>query len=397
MSKLCKHSLGRGLGVLAVFLVGCANADDLMRFPDPTDTGSQDAAQDTARADAAPDVRADAASDVRADAASSPDVLVGDTGARDTAVPDTGARDTGVAAALYSTCLRDADCGAGSFCLTQFPGGICSRACTGTGTAAHTTCRTAATPSGWCVNGTLVGQTGTVCLPGCTTTPMGAMTPMPDLACNRFGGSCNTLANSMLPGAGATDGVCFPACFPSGTTPPAGEPSCAAGQVCDPYASPLNGSCSASLSPATRTANGGPCTADSDCTGGQCLLEVNATTGAGTGWVGGYCVSRGRQPPQASFVMGRPWPQYDCPMGSVPYLFLAEGDNVPCLRQCNTNTDCRGGFICDHLQPTGMPTVQFFSTGACLPEDCRAAGAPACPAGYRCQTIAGTTQGNCVR
>ena len=103
-----------------------------------------------------------------------------------------------------------------------------------------------------------------------------------------------------------------------------------------------------------------------------------------SGWIGGYCLSFGRVPSNSTYMVGAPIPQGSCPAGAgvVPLGGELEGDEGPCLKTCDSVSDCRPGYQCDHFL-SGMGGGPFFSNGVCMPVDCNVAGMT-CPAGYAC-------------
>lgn len=78
-------------------------------------------------------------------------------------------------------------------------------------------------------------------------------------------------------------------------------------------------------------------------------------------------------------------------MGSVVIPFSGEmtGDPVSCWKECTMDNDCRAGYFCNRVVPTGM-TMPVYATGGCMPVDCLRAGTT-CPAGTRCITRMGTS------
>jgi hypothetical protein len=293
-----------------------------------------------------------------------PDSGPADTGPIDTGVVfDTGPADTGsTRSPLFGSCTTSTDCNTGFTCSTLFPGGLCTRACT-----TDIQC------------GTGVCDTVFGCLPRCS--------PHGGLECDRYGSACYPLDEA------GTEYVCFPSCFPAGTTPPAGYTNtCIGGTTCDPnleYCAPML---------ATGAGVGAPCTADGDCASGRCIAELDGM-GQPTGYIGGQCYSIGRLPNTADYATGGPLPRANCPMNSVAIPFASgdeEGDPAICLRSCTTDSDCgRAGYFCDHFGTPDMPT---FTTGICNPINC-AMPAYACPTGYHCvitPTDAATPSGLCV-
>jgi hypothetical protein len=254
---------------------------------------------------------------------------------------------------LYIPCATTHDCaavGSSAMCLTAFPGGICTTRCT-----SDRTCN-----GGHCVQN--------LCVPGCTEG--GA-------ECDTYGGVCLSIDGTMPPS------VCGPSCFPAGAMPPtASYPSCPATMACDVY----SGACGAT--PMMGAENGSPCTMDSDCRGGTCILENDAMTGDPTGYIGGYCISFGYRLPDSSYNTGSPVPQGNCPPGSgpVPFSDNQVADSTQCARICAHDSDCRAGYSC---QPLGMPPM-VTTNGYCFPIDCSMPGMT-CPSGYSCHTVmAGT-------
>ncbi len=268
--------------------------------------------------------------------------------------------DTGLS--LYGQCTTNAQCGAGGRCLTQFPGGLCTRSCTND---------RACGANGMCETNL------SMCLPTC----------MPGNAdCDQYGGSC-------IPAdATGTVNVCIWSCYTAAATnAPPGYPMCPATAACDPY----SGACG--QMPPTGAEDGGPCAADADCKGGRCITELDADTGAATGWVGGYCLSFARQ---ADIMQGQPVPQGNCPPGAgvVPINGEGLGDGSPCFAVCDATHPCRGGYQCDHLTPASG-TGNFFSNGICLPVNCLSTmPGMTCPANYHCVSVpqdGGPPDGRC--
>ncbi len=263
--------------------------------------------------------------------------------------------------ALYGRCTTNAQCGTGGRCLTQFPGGLCTRPCTND---------RACGASGVCATDL------SMCLPVC----------MPGNAdCDQYGGAC-----TMADATGVTN-ICMWSCFTAtATNVPPGYPTCPATAACDPY----SGACG--QMPPTGAEDGGPCTADADCMGGRCITELDVGTGEATGWIGGYCLSFGRQ---ADIMQGQPVPQGNCPAGAGVLPFNGEGlgDASPCFATCDATHPCRVGYECDHLTPSSG-TGEFFSNGVCFPVDCARTGMT-CPAGYHCVVAgdAGVPTGLCAR
>src|SRR5262249_49762948 len=142
--------------------------------------------------------------------------------------------------------------------------------------------------------------------------------------CAAYGATCN-LSDQV------TDHVvvCLPSCEQS---PPAGAPTCAANQVCDPYVL----QCRSQL--ATGRDNGEPCASGGDCRGGICLTEATWP-----GFIGGYCTSNGNTPPPAATGPSTPLPQGNCPQGSamLPRVDVLPGDATLCLKRCTADDQCR--------------------------------------------------------
>jgi hypothetical protein len=153
--------------------------------------------------------------------------------------------------------------------------------------------------------------------------------------------------------------------------------------------------------------NGAPCMTDADCKSSFCIPEIDShglfgTPGAATGYVQGYCASASAAVDPSLDVQGQPIPPGNCPTGSAPYPAdnrqVFAGDWVLCFATCLTNTDCRSGYSCEHLQTGGTMPAPMFSNGLCFPEDCLMSNQNPCPSGYGCQSMAtdGGTLGACT-
>lgn len=355
-SKMLRVGLGALLSLAG--LIGCGTppsggdggGNDVVTQPD-TMVGADAGPEAGPGPDASPDARPDAAPD-----ASGPNVL-------------------------YTRCTMNSDCGTGGTCITSFPGGLCTRRCTGSGTTGAAMCRGPNGETGACGSGTGFGATGNVCIPTCTQPATGD----PGLECENLGTAarCQT--------GGMETGVCVPSCYPTGATAPAGAPRCNTGLTCDPLfqMAPGNGACVMTPS-TTGMPNGSPCMTPDDCRSGICIPEVSMA-GNNTGWIGGTCISLSRQPTNAELnaAVNRPLPQSTCPMGSVSYPVDVDGGEAWCLQSCMSAATCRPGYICDRLTlRNGMPA---FTVGGCVPGNCRAAagsaGAVTCPSGYACVDV----------
>src|SRR5207248_2581037 len=147
---------------------------------------------------------------------------------------------------------------------TSYPAGLCTRSC-----GSDAECDGAI-----CV--------GTRCAPRCASGTA---------ECDRWGGTCTA------------DGAshCEPSCFPAGRTAPAMFPSCPAGHACDV----TSGYCGGPMS--TDAEVGAPCEAASDCRGQACITAGEGTE-TPTGFLGGYCTSRARQPDWTLYVRGEALP-----------------------------------------------------------------------------------------
>lgn len=277
--------------------------------------------------------------------------------------PDAGG---GPRFALYAPCTAASQCGTSTqaICRLDFPGGLCSRSC-----SKDVDCGS----FGRCTSTT----GGTLCLPRCS---LGAG------ECSTYGGMCVAVDSPTDPTAGA----CLPSCYPAGTTMPADEPSCVQGTTCDPYA------LSCVVTPAQvggLADDGAPCTADTECKSGVCIVD-------GEGWIGGYCVSYGRVVVEP-FVADAPHARSNCPAGSA-IVDLAgtagPGDVATCLATCTRSSTadlqgtCRAGYRC--VYSTSADGTQSSSDGVCRPIDCNAAAYvgqanQGCPGGYSCDAASG--------
>jgi hypothetical protein len=298
-----------------------------------------------------------------------------DTDAGDVFVPDAtdsgrsdGGSDVVVPSTLYQPCTGTEQCmvpgaPASLVCDLTFPGGMCRlQTCTN-----NFQCGS---------RGICAGSFG--CVPRCA----------PDQDdCAPFGAVCL----SGLPGQSITATGCFASCD---VTPPEGVPGCSAPRSCDPYV----GECA--LSPTTfGVVNGEPCRLDSDCRSGRCVPELdNSTTPATpTGFLGGYCLSVGRQIAQSAWdaVVGGDLPRSNCPEGSVilPIADQSAGSPTQCWRACSADGDCRPGYHCDRPMSGSTPLSR---NGACRPVDCGAGAS--CPEGFTCTHPAGSSSaGVCAR
>jgi hypothetical protein len=284
-----------------------------------------------ARTDAPRDVASDASTDVPADS-----------------LP---------AAALFSTCASSVDCaplGTTAACLTEFADGVCTRRCTtdsdcGDGSAAAL-----------CVND--------ICIPRCTPG---------DGRCDVFGASC-VLTDANDP----TRGSCRPSCFPTGGTPPSPTFHTCAG--CNLYTGTCDGT-----DPAGAP-NGDPCLQDSDCRGSFCIPESDSSSGAPTGFAGGYCASVGYRLDDGAYVRSSNIPRGNCPDGSAPYPFDGAGAGAAtlCFATCDDSHPCRAGYECDRFPSTTDPNP-YFADGFCLPASCATSSGAGCPSGYGCNLSRG--------
>lgn len=255
--------------------------------------------------------------------------------------PDTGLDAGGGTQPPLAPCTDTSECAAapGVSCLTNVPGGSCTRRC--------------ATDGDCGARGTCVLN---ICLWGCTS----------------GSGDCVEHAGACFQTMG-TSSYCVPICYPAGREP-RGYPSCGAGLVCDPYSS------TCTTSPATGAENGAPCRDGIECRGGDCLVENNPTP---TGFLDGMCISYGVEPSPSDYVPGAPLPQGSCPDGSAVIPGLASGfygDLAICFRTCVSDGECRPGYGCTHFEVSSPPNTD----GLCIPIDC--ASAP-CPAGTTCADV----------
>ncbi len=253
--------------------------------------------------------------------------------------PDTAHDAGGGTAPPLAPCTDTSICAdaPGVACLTNVPGGSCTRRCdTDAECGARGTCALHI-----CVWG---------CAPG--------------------SGGCIAHAGACFASTPDSPAYCVPICYPAGREP-AGYPACGAGLVCDPYSA----TCVSSLS--TGADNGAPCRDSIECRGGDCLVENDPMP---TGFLGGMCISLGVEPSESAFVPGARLAQGSCPDGSaVPPGFAASafGDLVVCFQTCTSDASCRSGYACTHFEVTSPP----FSNGLCMPIDCTSAP---CPSGYTC-------------
>jgi hypothetical protein len=267
--------------------------------------------------------------------------------------PDAGAP-------LFAPCAAARDCGTGRMCLTDYPGGLCSRSCT-----SDTQCG----DGGVCA--------GTTCRP----------------VCSIGGGECGPgRACDTIDSADPTRLACYASCS---TAPVAPEPACDMGLHCEPYVGLAL--CTASAAP-TGADNGAACLSDDDCKG-YCLEELYM--GNPTGNVDGMCVSYGRVPSADLYGANLPLPQANCPAGNVLIpgpRGAGEGDWGICRPTCMAHTDCRPGYGCIHLRYNNTPT----SNGYCAAINCNFADFAAmpnhhCPADFTCVMDMGATTGTCTR
>jgi hypothetical protein len=104
------------------------------------------------------------------------------------------------------------------------------------------------------------------------------------------------------------------------------------------------------------------------------------------------------------YAVGAPYPQSNCPEGSVlvPADNYADvGDAGYCLPRCTTDADCRLGYACWYYEERGgvRSTTGFCDRFDC--HDARFATLPnnRCPPEYHCGTLVynGQSFGGCVR
>jgi hypothetical protein len=116
--------------------------------------------------------------------------------------------------------------------------------------------------------------------------------------------------------------------------------------------------------------------------------------GEPTGWVGGMCLTYGRQPGFDAYVPGEPLPRSNCAEGLAvpPAMWLRisglEGDIAYCMVSCESDAECRPGSECER---GGEPGAPLYATGVCAPIDDCHLGMHTCPTGYECQTSGGTS------
>jgi hypothetical protein len=265
-------------------------------------------------------------------------------------LPD-AATEPDAAAPRFGRCHVASDCPASSpSCNSTYPGGICTIACL---------------VDADCGEGAVCWGRG--CAPTCV---------LGSNDCAPHGADCYDNP--------AGPDFCIAACFVGAA--PTDWPTCGAGEHCNPWGN----YCDPDHVPLPSGGdNGAPCTGQADCKSATCF--------SGLTYIGGECVSYGREVAPSAFVVGGPLPQSDCPKGSVVMpgdwlsLSVGEGDFVYCFPSCTADSDCRAGYECMGLQDEGDGRV--FTVGACSPTDDCMNPAHACPTGHSC--VGNTAQAHC--
>ena len=272
-----------------------------------------------------------------------------------------GTVDNSNTAGIGDACTTDAECtakSAGTFCKKSttvksdgttasgqgydYPGGFCTKVCTGdSGCPTNTKCLAFQQP--------LLGETEGLCVNKCTYRPSAKISAGEVPNGCREGYGCLPLTQ-----AGALDsaGACW----------------------IDP--------------PSADNTIGKACTASTDCgppsLNAYCLPAANPNTGAATGWVGGACLAECGYANKAGY----------CGAGAT-CVMLDDGATNPddyaayCFQSCTmggANT-CRTGYHCSAVSTT-------TSAGICW-MDCTNAGAQ-CSPGYTCETT-GAQAGQCCK
>jgi hypothetical protein len=136
-------------------------------------------------------------------------------------------------------------------------------------------------------------------------------------------------------------GVCLPACV--------SDSDCGTGMVC------AGGDCVSKVGASAGV--GAPCGSSAQCNSGFCL--------AGSDFPGGYCSS-----PCGGHLS-------DCEAGAGCYQ-VPSGTSF-CMKACETNSDCRGGFPCEVVESSDKGTKGF-----CVPPFTGTAMGPGCTSVQTC-------------
>lgn len=242
----------------------------------------------------------------------------------------------------FEPCTMNAECPApGALCITEamgYPGGLCTRRCT-----SDSQCGAGGTCAAYGAERR--------CLPTCAS----------GTDC-RDGYNCFSLTSQ----AGVH--VCLPLCN--------ADTQCGA-VGCDEY----TGFCG--TPDTTLSANGGQCLADTDCSSGRCLEEIDPAAGTPTGNLDGLCYSSCTIPDDAQYATNVP--NGGCPNSGVCVRGTSAlaGDIGICRPECTTEADCRGGYICVH--PRRIGGTGTTTNGYCAAMNCHYM-TQTCPPNATCQT-----------
>ena len=268
---------------------------------------------------------------------------------------------------LGDPCVVNGDCLTNNCQAFGFPGGICTKACT-----TQADCPVASECSRNPAGG------GNICLPDCTAPGTAPANCRTGYVCEKFQASINNLP------------VCFPGCA-SALSCVGGPVTCdgrgfccgsAGAACCNNSACDTGFTCDAATHycktiAATGRATGEACTADTNCAGNLCILEIASSPPLCTVscFTAGYCSAA-----CTTLATG-------CPEGGICTAYTVAAGGKRCASTCTWDGgqgDCRANYVCDRyvvgLTGNTAPTCfkKCFADSECTP------GAPSCQNGFCC-------------